>query len=227
MELIMAVPSRNRPRSVQELYKSFQETCTADTKLVVLVDDDDTDLDEYLTDVEASNNYDLVVGPRLRIGPTLNRFVPRFAEQAFAVGFMGDDHRPRTFGWDTVYLNNLREMGTGVVYGNDLLQGENLPTQVAMTSDIIKATGKFVPDGMRHLYLDNAWKAIGKALEAIRYLPEIIVEHLHPSAGKANWDESYLENNSDATNSADRHAYDFWLDNELSHWVTQIREYCE
>jgi hypothetical protein len=225
----IVVPSRNRPKNIRELYQSFEYTCTLDTKLVIAIDDDDADLDEYLADAGASNYHsvEIVVGPRLRIGPTLNSLVPEFADRAFAVGFMGDDHRPRTLGWDEAYVHALGELGTGIVYGNDLLQGENIPTQVAMTSDIVKATRKFVPDGMKHLYLDDAWKTLGNALGCLKYLPEVVVEHLHPTVGKAAWDESYRENNSDATYSADREAYERWVREDLQTWVTKIREYRE
>jgi hypothetical protein len=168
----------------------------------------------------------LIIGEPSRIGPILNRVVPEAAKRDDCVAFMGDDHRPRTTAWDTRYIKNLRQMGTGVVYGNDLIMGEQIPTQVAMTSNIVKATGKFVPDGMLHLWLDNAWKAIGQATN-LRYLPDVIVEHMHPIAGKAEWDASYEKNNADEVFDADRIRFQEWHDNELPEWVRKIREYKE
>lgn len=224
-DLIVLVPSRNRPRAVRELAQTFLETCAGDTELVILVDDDDVDLEEYLQDFREIGTYHLIVGPRRRIGPTLNWFAPEFAEQAFALGFMGDDHRPRTHGWDATYITALRGLGTGVVYGDDLIMGEQIPTQVAMTSDIVLATGHFVPDGMIHLWLDNVWKSLGEALGKLQYLPQVIVEHMHPIAGKGEWDASYIENNADAVFDADHARYLWWRENELPLWVEQIRDY--
>lgn len=224
-DLIVMVPSRNRPRAVRELAQTFLETCEGDTELVILVDDDDVDLGEYLQDSREIGTYHMIVGPRRRIGPTLNWFAPELAERAFALGFMGDDHRPRTKGWDVTYVEALRELGTGVVYGDDLIMGEQIPTQVALTSDIVLATGYFVPVGMIHLWLDNVWKSLGEALGAIRYLPQVIVEHMHPIAGKGEWDDSYRENNADAVFDADRLRYEEWKSYELSTWVDQIRDY--
>jgi hypothetical protein len=111
------------------------------------------------------------------------------------------------------------------VYGNDLIQGEALPTQVAMTSDIILATGHMVPAGALHLWLDNAWLALGRALDAITYLPDVIVEHLHPIAGRAQWDAGYAEANTDARSDADRAVFERWREHELPTWVRQIKEY--
>lgn len=227
-ELSIVVPSRGRPKAIRELVHSFQTTCTADTKLIVAIDEDDPEGPQYWEDywaVADEDTYALTEGPRLRIGGTLNLVVPLAARYSEAVGFMGDDHRPRTHGWDLRYLEALDALGTGVVYGNDMLQGANLPTQVAMTSDIVLATGRFVPDGMKHLWLDNAWKSLGEALDAMTYLQDVVVEHMHPSAGKGEWDDSYIENNSAATWDADYAAYQQWLVNDLPTWVQKIREY--
>lgn len=227
-ELTLVVPSRGRPSAIQELVLAFQDTCVSDTRLIVAIDDDDPTKDYYWADWEDAEDlhgvYQVTENPRLRIGGTLNLVVPHAATYSYAVGFMGDDHRPRTRGWDTRYLESLRELGTGVVYGNDLIQGQSLPTQVAMTSDIVLATGHFVPDGMKHLWLDNAWKTLGERV-GIRYLHDVIVEHMHPIAGKGVWDASYEENNSDAVFDADKAAYDLWVQNDLDRWVNLIREY--
>lgn len=223
-DLIVAVPSRGRPRAIRELSNAFLETCLRDTELVVIIDDDDPEIEQYCADAQELDAYELVIGPRRRIGPTLNYYMPELALRAPHVGFMGDDHRPRTRGWDAAYCTALEDMGTGVVYGDDLIMGASIPTQVAMTSNIVLATGHFVPEGMIHLWLDNAWKSIGEAT-SLRYLPQVVVEHLHPIAGKAEWDESYRENNADSVFEADRLRYEKWKAHELPTWVEQIRSY--
>jgi hypothetical protein len=223
-ELTVVVPSRGRPSAVKELAQAFIDTCVSKTQLVVAVDDDDPTLDEYIKVSQELESFELTIGLPNRIGPILNEVVPVFAAVSDNVGFMGDDHRPRTIGWDAAYITALRDMGTGVVYGDDLLMGIQIPTQVAMTSNIVLATGHFVPDGMKHLWLDNAWKAIGEAT-SLRYLPQVVVEHMHPLAGKGEWDESYLANNTDAVFDADKIRFLDWQANELPEWVRKIEEY--
>ncbi len=39
--------------------------------------------------------------------------------------------------------------------------------------------------------VDNYWRDLGTAAGCLTYLPDAIVEHLHPSAGKAALDEGY------------------------------------
>ena len=116
---------------------------------------------------------------------------------------MGDDHRPRTDGWDTKMLAALRELGTGVVYGDDLLQGERLCTSWAMTSDIVRALGRMVPAPVEHMFCDNAVMDLAKAAKCLRYLPDVVIEHLHPLAGKADWDPGYWRVNRPTSTERD------------------------
>jgi hypothetical protein len=76
-----------------------------------------------------------------------------------------------------------------------------------MTGDIVKALGGMVPPEMIHLYLDNFWMQLGKDLGAMRYMGHIILEHLHPIAGKAEWDAGYKEVNAQEIYSADAKAF--------------------
>lgn len=132
----------------------------------------------------------------------------------YAIGFMGDDHRPRTIGWDRSYLDALIGMGTGIVYGNDLLQRQNIPTQVAMTSDIIRQLGFMCPTVLKHMYADNFWLELGHGAGCIQYLPDTIVEHMHPVAGKADWDENYIR--VDGFTNQDKIAWEEYRAHHLS-----------
>jgi hypothetical protein len=136
---------------------------------------------------------------------------------------MGDDHIPRTVGWDTLFVAKLRELGTGVVYGNDLFQGENLPTSVAMTSNIVTTIGYFVMPGAVHLFLDNFWLAIGRGLGRIAYLDDVIIEHLHPQAGKGEWDDTYIEANAGLTWSADEATFNAYVATSLDADLEKLR----
>lgn len=197
-DLEVIVPSRGRPHAAAELADAFNQTCRAETGLVFALDDDDPTRDEY------SRRVEIWTGPNRSMVEALNGAVAWVSggmfgmDPPFAVGFMGDDHRPRTVGWDAAYLEALRGMGTGIVYGDDLLQRQNLPTQCAMTADIVRALGYMAPPTLTHLYVDNFWLSLGRSANCICYLPDVVVEHCHPVARKASWDAGYARvNNSD------------------------------
>jgi hypothetical protein len=212
-DLVVIVPSRGRPDAAAELAEAARRTCSADTLFVIAVDGDDASWDLYAKTATAG-----VCSYKTRIGdgrPTMVRALNTVALQRaflpddppFAIGFMGDDHRPRTKGWDAEYLDALHELGTGIVYGNDLYQGEKVPTQCAMTADIIRALGYMCPPTLRHMYVDNFWLDLGSEADCLVYLPDVVVEHMHPVAGKADWDEGHKRVNAREVYDADALAY--------------------
>ena len=212
-------------------------TTAITTQITFVVDEDDPTLEEYSQALYAMESYPadfdwmrwgnhngptVPVSPQMMVNTTaigsmnaalnvaaMNITDPTGGDgqRPFAVGFMGDDHRPRTEGWDSRYMETLHELGTGIVYGDDRLQGAALPTQVAMTSDIIRALGHMAPPDQKHLYLDNYWLTLGQAANCIRYLPEVIVEHMHYSVGKSPADEHYHRVNSGEMYSHDEAAW--------------------
>lgn len=201
----MVCPSRGRPGNVAELAACWKQT-GAKAHLLVLADDDDPELSGYLQLPTSVLELQVIEEPR-RLGPILNSVMPAIAQHGGAVGFLGDDHRPRTPGWDQAMVDAL----PGVVYGNDLFQGEKLATAVVMSARIVEVLGYFVPPGVMHLYLDTFWMGLGEALDALTYLPDVIIEHMHPVAGKGEWDDGYRRVNSVEQFNTDAIAYDRFL----------------
>jgi len=80
-------------------------------------------------------------------------------------------------------------------------------TAVAMTSDIVQTLSYMAPPQLVHLCLDLVWVEWGKGMERITYLPDVVIEHLHPAAQKAEMDAGYAEVNSEQQVSADSAAY--------------------
>lgn len=203
-DLVAIVPSRGRPEAARAVAAAFEKTCTADTELLFAIDMDDPERGGYGRSL--AQRVRLVMDDSTSMVDALNRAAV-IESSAFAVAFMGDDHRPRSTGWDRAYLDALHELGTGIVYGNDLLQGRNLPTQAAMTSDIVRALGYMSPPVLTHMYVDNFWLSLGNEAGCIRYLPNVIVEHLHPMAGKSEWDANYDRVNSSGMYERDEAAF--------------------
>lgn len=222
-DLLVIVPSRGRPENIARLWEAWQETATGRAHLLVAIDDDDPRLDDY---------YRHAVPRGYRIGgSTRNGFAPRlniearwFAKHYRHLASWGDDHVPRTHGWDAALCDTLHDMGTGYVYGNDLFQGPNIPTAWAQTSDIVRALGWMTPPALAHLYVDNAVYDLGHAIGAIRYLPEVIIEHLHPATGKVEWDQLTADANSGEAYETDRVAYEKWKADDLDTDAARIME---
>lgn len=224
-DLVVVVPTRGRPGSARLLAQAFADTCTAGTRLVFAADADDPALGEYV-EAAAGRAELLVCGQWQPMVPKLNQAVMQVIDDGgapFAVAFMGDDHRPRTPGWDAAILAALRDLGTGVVYGDDLLQHERLCTSWAMTSDIARALGRMVPASVGHMFCDNAVMNLAAAVGCLRYLPDVVIEHLHPMAGKAEWDPGYVRVNRPEQYRSDEAAYRRWLADGLAADVAAVK----
>lgn len=225
MTLLMICPSRGRPQNVDRLITGWS-VLADDADLLVAVDQDDPELDHYVDVIRRgqhllADRLRLRIGPRERLGPTLNTVALREMNRYGALGFLGDDHVPRTVAFDREFVQALKTHE--MVYGNDLLQGAGLPTAIAMTSRLIRTLGWMVPPGLVHLYIDNAWLDLGREV-GITYLPDVVLEHMHPVNGKAEWDDRYREVNSMEQTSADGNAYHLWRANSLAADVARVRE---
>ena len=190
--MCVVVPSRGRPENAERLAQAFKDT-GAEADLYIVIDNDDPKWNEYAK----SENYKKLPADNktggcaksLNTGAVLLLDITKYPLYDYFV-FMGDDHLPRTPGWDKAFIQALGS-NTGIVYGDDLLQGANLPTAYGMTRDLVNELRGMTFPGCVHLFFDNFVKQLGLDLEYLKYLPDVIIEHMHPVAGKAEMDEGY------------------------------------
>jgi hypothetical protein len=219
-------PSRGNPKALFETLLSFRDTrVEQDSEFVAALDENDPSLPEYLEMLEELP-YSLVTVPRDRSGNmnlALNYAAEKKANSADILGFMGDDHRFRTTGWDRIIGSAMEQVGGGIVYGDDLAQREALPTQVFVSSSIVRLLGWFGLRGARHLYLDNTWKMLGDRAGCLYYMPDVVIEHMHPAYGKGTWDPNHVRVNTAEMYDHDRAVYEEWLANDADVDVARVK----
>lgn len=231
-DLLVIVPTRSRPESVERVVVAWEATGAFDdgAELLFVVDQDDPRHNDYRDAIGAATRkrpVSAVYADEWQpLVPKLNRVAHRIAvgdPHTFAVGFAGDDHLPRTEGWVGRYLEVLHARGTGIVSCADGYRDDELPTQWAMTSDIVRALGRMVPAPVDHLYCDDAIRALGVGANCLTYLPDVLIEHMHPVAGKAATDEQYQRVNGREQYRGDRRAYQGWLRGRCAADVAAVR----
>lgn len=227
-DLLVIVPTRGRPDNLRRVVEAWDATgAWDDAEMLVARDGDDPEADRYADLIRDRGLREMVFGAWLPMVDKLNRSAVAAANGGewapFALGFAGDDHLPRTPGWAARYLDELRKLGTGIVHGNDLVWHGRLPTEWAMTSDIVQALGRMVPADVQHLYCDNAIAVLGQAAGCIRYLPDVVVEHMHPVAGKADMDDGYRRVNSPERYRDDRVRFARWVAQQLNDDADKVR----
>jgi hypothetical protein len=203
VSMCVIVPSRGRPANALRLHKALH-----DVDHVFAVDATDPTFPGYTMQLPALVTFD---GHPTMI-EKLNRCASSLVDEYPYLGFMGDDHLPRTEGWAWAVASALEE--SPIVYCDDGHQGENLPTAVFMRSELVRRLGWMALPTVEHLYCDNAWLDLGKAL-GCTYLPDVLIEHLHPHAGKAENDPQYDRVNSMERFEADRAAWEQWRAEQL------------
>lgn len=223
-EMGIIVPSFGRPDNVLRLAKAFGETCKMEsTNLYFVLQQEDPELERYNTTQwrnEIRRAYtntsvfvaDKGIGGTGFVRPTnwmVKKLLRRVRPPAF-IGFMGDDHIPRTKGWDQQFIATLSVPGVGYVFGNDGFQRADLTSHVVMKRQIPQALGYFAHPSFRHLYADNVWLETGKATNSIMYRGSVLIEHLHPHARKAYNDATYEIGNSEQRWKEDGKAWDRW-----------------
>jgi hypothetical protein len=178
------------------LAKAFKDTNT-EADLYFVIDNDDPKWDEYVKNKNIqclpADNKTGGCANSLNTGAVYLLDYSNYPLYDYFV-FMGDDHLPRTQNWDQAFIQALG-INTGIVYGDDLLQGANLPTAFGMSRDLVVELQGMTFPGCVHLFFDNFVKQLGLDLNYLKYLPDVIIEHLHPVAGKAEMDEGYARVN--------------------------------
>lgn len=188
MSLLIIVPTRGRRKQAERLLDSYEKN-TSFAEMMFVLDPDDEDTYEGMDWKSATHG---TLSPRESLSGKLNQTAMAFKDDFDALMFVADDHVFRTEGWDTVMMGKLKEIGgSGILYPDDKRRTD-IPEIVLISSDIVKALGQFAEPMMKHYYLDNAWADLGKRAGLLRFVPEVIIEHLHyqvdPSAVR---DETY------------------------------------
>lgn len=216
MSLTVICPTRGRQAAAYEAWKSFVATRERDDTRLVFAISDDEDPESYSVPL-------LVVPRRDWMNEVLQAAVDRLLEEEnppSILGFIGDDNRFRTPGWDVAVSSSLSR--GGFCHCNDLHRSD-IPTHVFASASIVRALGYFGLRGSRHLYLDNAWKVLGDEAGCITYLQDVIIEHMHPIIGKGQMDDSYRASNAPEMYEHDRGVFERWCQAEKSRDVGIVR----
>jgi len=214
-DILLIVPSRGRQEKIV-LFKKYFDMNSTIADLCLGIDDDEYDSYPKFDNVI----YD--INPNMKLGPKLNVIANKYCSSYRYIGFMGDDHWIKTYAWDQKIIEPIKNIKYGMSYGNDLIQKELLPTAIIMSSEIILKLGYMCPPNQQHLYLDDFWLRLGKTLGTIYYCDDIIIEHMHFSAGKSKLDDIYSEVNSPSLYQSDLKEYENYLSNNFKSDIEKL-----
>lgn len=192
----LLTPTRNRPAGVRRLIDTACATSDGPLEFVFYEDDDAPygpgvyDVPEDRPDVSVQ----VIIGPRITLSDTWNKCAERAAYDIWLQ--CDDDLKFSSEHWDTRVIGAFARYPDrlAVVYGRD---GVHPPPHCATQQFVhrrwAEVLGYFTPpyfssDCSDAWIYDLACRT-GRAV----YLEDVYTEHMHPVAGKANWDQTYLD----------------------------------
>jgi hypothetical protein len=233
VDLVTVVPTRDQPEAARDIVAAFADTCAARTLLAIVVDDTDPRAADYARSADldlipaaaagkedwaefAERGAGVFSTPSRTMVEALNLGTAAVVANLdpYAVGFMGDDHRPRTPGWDRRYVDELRDLGAGIVYGDELGRGPARPAQAAMTANIVRGLGFVAPPGLDQQYVETFWLDLGTRADCLRFVPDAVIERLHPAA---------VTGGAGGAHDAERIVYQEYLDTRGAADVARVR----
>ena len=215
-DLLLVVPSRERPHNAQRLRSAWHATTEGRSDLAFLVDDDDPTKGDYPESLT-------IIGEPGRLVGLTNRCAVANVDRYRAFASWGDDHVPLD-AFEGPIMGAIDEAGGVAIVGtNDGVHGAAIPTACVVTANIVVELGWMALPTLEHLCCDLAWKALGVAADCWRYLPNVHVEHRHPIVGRASWDATYERGNSGVVSARDHEAYEAWLADGLEADAARVR----
>lgn len=194
-KISLLLPTRGRPTLVNRLFDSLSEnTAHLDRIEVILyVDEDDTE-SHHLN----SPYFRVIpiVGPSMTMGGYNNACLAKASGEI--VILINDDMVVQTMGWDDKIVQMDAEFGDKIylAYGNDLFKKRSLCTFPILSRRTCELLVEPYPMAYGGAFIDVHLFDIFKRLQyagfdRIRYMEDLIFEHLHYRVGKADCDETY------------------------------------
>lgn len=186
----LLVPTRARPDSLHRFVASALEMANAPeaVEVVAYIDRDD---DSY--DGRIPPHTKALHGPRCVLSDTWNRC---FAyAQGDIVAACGDDVVFRSPGWDTAVLAAFARIPDRIAYvhGRDGHHDSDFGPHGFLHRRWVDVLGYVVPPWYTADYSDTWVNDVSDAIRRRVYLPDVFMEHLHPSWGTAEIDTTHEE----------------------------------
>lgn len=226
-DITILLPTRGRPFLVKRLFESLARTATDPGKIEIILYLDADDTASHLL------GHDGLCVIRI-IRPHGSDMGAIFKESYRSssgryIMLMNDDAVFVTKGWDERVRAAFMAFPDDIafVYGNDMDQGEKVPTFPMLSSAACEVMGGVCPAHYRNIHIESHLIDVFRQLKAlghdrIVYLDDVIFEHMHYLVGKAPCDNIYAKKNVDAD-----HQLFIELDEERRYMAKRLAGYIE
>jgi glycosyltransferase involved in cell wall biosynthesis len=191
----IVLPTRKRHTALTDMVESALSTAddTTQVEFCIYVDEDDTETKECVGVMSYKG-----ISIKHTTSPTSLNLSQmwNYAYEHIATGdiimLCADDIRFRSKSWDTRVRQTIDKYEDKIVlvYGDDLIHGENLSTHPFVHRKWIETSGFWLPPYFVSDFVDLWLNDVSRDLGRRVFLPDVITEHLHHTVGKASIDET-------------------------------------
>lgn len=195
ISISLLLPTRGRPALVERLFNSISKTVSHfDNIEVILYADEDDTASHGLTSTDFS--VTTIIGPAKSMGGYNSACLDKARGDIIILA--NDDMVVQTKGWDDkiARFDAASEDKIYLAYGNDLLKKKGLCTFPILSRRTCELLVEPYPIAYGGAFIDVHLFDIFKRLQyagfdRIRYMEDLIFEHLHYRVGKADCDDTY------------------------------------
>jgi len=191
----LLVPTRGRPALVQRLFRSLAETTARRDRVEIVLYVDEDDLQSHGLGSDQLT-VQRIIGPRQTMGSYNTACLKQSGGDIVILG--NDDMVVRTIAWDEKIAAMDEAIADGIylAYANDLFMSRRRATFPILSRRCCDVLGDPFPAAYRGAFIDthlfDLFKRVQRAgFDRIRYLDDVVFEHLHYRTGKAEYDETY------------------------------------
>ena len=197
---VLLVPVLRRPRNVAPLVRSVRENTPEPHRILFLATTGDLEEIAAIRDAGA----DLLEVPPYPRGDYARKINAGYRASSEPFLFLGADDLAFHPGWLPAALELMADPAIGVVGTQDLAPTERARTGQHATHSLVRRSyvdergtidrrGEVLHPGYWHEYVDNELVETARHRGAFAFAFGSVVEHLHPSWGKAPTDELYAQ----------------------------------
>ena len=186
-------PTRSRPDKLLNMMKSVLNCASSPESIefVLYVDNDDTSDYEKLKKKAIT-----IIGERTDMSTMFSSCIPKASGKTIIL--CNDDVLFRTKKWDDIIYENLKLYPDNIflLHPNDLNKGANLCTFPIFSKELFLKFPGMLPMNLTStdLHIHDIFLQLkGLGIDRIKYLDNVIFEHLHYTLGKSSIDDTYSD----------------------------------
>lgn len=189
-------PTRGRPKAVLRMMDSVLSNAHNPIEFVFCVDEDDILTIDLMYKLKRQYGSDVKfhIGPRTGYISKMYNICASLAEGSI-LGQSDDDVVYHTKNWDLLIEDAFAQYPDRIVlvHGRDGLHDEKHGTHIFLHRWWYQEFGYYVREEFVGDYTETWWNDVANMLNRRIYLPELHTEHLHHTAGKADYDQTYAD----------------------------------